>query len=69
MTIPGVRIVTVYEYMQWRELPERRQPGQIPDSACVSCMTDELDNVWGILSTFFYLTQNFLDTDIISFIL
>lgn len=56
MTIPGVRTVTVYEYIQGRKLPEWRHPGQIPDSASVRCMTDELDDVWGILSTFFYLT-------------
>ena len=56
MTIPGVRIVTAYEYMQGRELPEWSRPGPIPDSASVSCMTDELDDVQGILSTFFHLT-------------
>ena len=42
--------------MQGREFLESRQLGQIPDPASVNCVNGELDDVLGLLHTFFQLT-------------
>ena len=42
--------------MQGREFLESRQLGQIPDPTTVSCVNGELDDVLGLLHTFFQLT-------------
>lgn len=45
MIIPDVRVVTIFQCILGRKLVDSRHPGQIPDSASVSCVTDELDDV------------------------